>query len=354
MVIEGKGEGKPRVTLKILAERLGLSRTTISIVLNDSPLASTIAAKTRQRILQTAKECEYRPNFFARSLSRGRGYLIGVLSPDLSEGYDASLLAGIEKYLLHSDYHFFVSSHQWSESRINRMAELFQERGVEGVILINSDYFPDINLPIVRIGRHDPPLLGTTLIVDNHEGVRRALEHLVSLGHRKIAFIKGHENSSDTEDRWDAVLSAARQLSIRIDPSLVVQLERLEPQLMAPVEEGMRCAEKLLPRRGDFTALLAFNDISAIGAMNRFRDAGWSIPQDLSVVGFDDVIEASIAYPALTTVQQPLRLMGETAAREIIAAITDGSNPQQIAFTPNLVIRNSTAPVKSTKRMRPA
>jgi LacI family transcriptional regulator len=180
------------------------------------------------------------------------------------------------------------------------------------------------------------------------------MEHLVSLGHRKIAFIKGHVGSSDTEDRWEAVKATAHELSIPIDPSLVVQLERLGRQPMAPVQEGMQCAEKLLPHRGEFTALLAFNDISAIGAMNRFRDAGWSIPKDLSVVGFDDVIEASITYPALTTVQQPLRTMGETAAREIIFAITEGTKNEQIVFTPQLVVRNSTALVKNNKRSRRA
>jgi len=345
-----KSNEEPRVTLKFLAERLGLSRTTISFVLSNSPMARTIAPQTRERILKAAKEYEYRPNFLARSLSQGRSYLIGVLSPDLAEGYDASLLAGIEQYLFQSDYHFFVASHQWSESRIRRTAELFQERGVEGVILVNSDSFPKSHLPVVRIARHDPPLKGTSLIVDNHEGVRRALEHLVSLGHRKIAFIKGHPGSADTEDRWDSVLVAANQLSIRIDPSLIAQLERVGTQPMAPVEEGMRCAEQLLPHRGEFTALLAFNDISAIGAINRFRDAGWSIPEDLSVVGFDDVIEASITYPALTTVQQPLRLMGATAAREIISAITDGPQDRQIVFSPQLIVRNSTAAVKTPKR----
>jgi len=340
------GEIQPKVTLKFLAERLGLSRTTISVVLNNSPLASTIAPQTRERILKAAKDYEYRPNFYARYLSQGRSFLIGVLSPDLAEGYDAILLGGIENHLLKGDYHFFVASHQWSESRVSRTAELFLERGVEGVILVNSEFFPESALPVVRIGRHDPQLKGTSLIVDNHAGILSALKHLVSLGHQRIAFIKGHQNSADTEDRWDAVVCAARKLSIHIDPSLVVQLERLGTHPMAPVEEGMRCAERLLPRRGDFSALIAFNDISAIGAINRFRDAGWNIPQDLSVVGFDDVVEASITYPALTTVRQPLRLMGETAAREIISAIAKGSKDQQIVFTPELIVRNSTAPFR--------
>jgi len=343
-----------KVTLKFLSEQLGLSRTTISVVLNNSPIASTIAAQTRERILQAAKQYDYKPNFFARYLNQGRSYLIGVLSPDLAEGYDASLLAGIEQYLLHGEYHFFVASHQWSESRITRTAELFKERGAEGVILVNSDFFPETGLPVVRIGRHDPPLSGTSLIVDNHAGIRRALEYLVSLGHRKVAFIKGHQDSADTEDRWAAVVDAARELSIPIEPSLVVQLERLGTRPMAHLEEGMRCAELLLPYRRNFTALLAFNDISAVGAINCFRDAGCNVPDDISVVGFDDTVEASITYPALTTVQQPLRLMGETAAREVIAAITDGSKDQQIVFTPQLIIRNSTGPARAAKHGRGA
>jgi len=344
-----KAEGRPRVTLKFLAERLGLSKTTISIVLNDSPLAHTIAEQTRERIFKAAKEYDYKPNFFARYLNQGRSYLVGVLTPELGEGYDASLLAGIEQFLFQSDYHFFVSSHQWSDTRLIKTAELFQERGVEGVILVNSEFFPKIDLPVVRIGRHSSANTGTSLMVDNHAGILKAMEHLVSLGHRKIAVFKGHQFSADTEDRWDAVVAAARQLSITIDPALVVQLERMGTRPEAPVEEGARCAEQLLPHRNKFTALLAFNDMSAIGAMNRFRDAGWNVPQDVSVIGFDDVMEACIAYPALTTVQQPLREMGETAAREITSAITDGVKDQQLVFTPKLIVRHSTAAVRASE-----
>lgn len=299
--------------------------------------------QTRERILEAAKEFNYKPNFYARYLNEGRSYLIGVLSPDMAEGYDAALLAGIEQYLLNSEYHFFVASHQWSDTRVARTTQLFAERGVEGVILVNSD-IPKINLPVVRIGQTNEAFEGTSIVIDNQKGIFRALEYLVSLGHRKIAFIKGHESSIDTEDRWNAVQSATQQLGLVINPILVVQLERMGIQPMAPFEEGMRCAEKLLEHKGGFTALLAFNDISAIGASNRFREAGWRIPEDVSIVGFDDVIESRITYPALTTIQQPLRLMGETAAREIIAAISEGPCDQKIVFVPELIVRNSTAP----------
>jgi LacI family transcriptional regulator len=264
------------------------------------------------------------------------------------------LLGGIESYLLQTEYQFFVASHRWSATRVNRIAELFLERGAEGVILINSDAFPGIDLPMVRIGRHDPPVKGTSIIVDNYAGALAAMQYLHSLGHNKLAFIKGHEDSVDTVDRWRAVVQAARDLSIPINPSHVVELERLGVHPMAPVEEGMRCAEKLLPYRSEFTALMTFNDISAIGAITRFREAGWNVPSDLSVVGFDDVFEACITYPSLTTVQQPLRLMGETAAREIIEGITNGARDNEIVFTPKLIVRNSTAPARAQHRSRHA
>lgn len=344
-------KSKRRVTLKVLAQHLGLSRTTISIVLNDAPQAKTISVQTRQRILQAAKDFNYRPNFLARSLNDGRSYLIGIISPDLSEGYTSGLLAGIEQFLLGTEYQFFIASHHWSEMRIQRTATLFAERSVEGIIIINTPYQFESNVPTVQIGRQLVEPTGTLLTVDNHLGVLRAMRHLVDLGHHRIAFIRGHKDSVDSEDRWDAVLETAQQLSVTIDPALVVRLERLDVFSLSAMEEGARCAEQLMDHRGEFTALMAFNDMSAIGAIARLRDAGWSIPSEVSVVGFDDILEARISYPALTTIQQPLRTMGETAASELISAILHGYNRQTIVFSPNLIIRDSTAQARTvTKR----
>jgi len=333
-----------KVTLKFLAQRLGLSKAAVSSVLNNSPLARSFAPETRERIYKAAEEFKYKPNYFARYLNQRRSYLIGVLSPDLAEGYSASVLEGIEEYLLQSDYRFFLASHEWSKARIERTIEMFLERGVDAIILINTPLTSEVDLPLAVIGKAYGVERGIWITIDNHAGIRLALEHLVSLGHRKIAFIKGHKGSADTEDRWDAVLTAARSLSIKVDPKLVVQLERLGVQQLSAIEEGARCAQQLFSRRREFTALVAFNDISAVGAINRFREHGWRIPQDLSVVGFDDVIAARIVYPALTTVQQPLQLIGETAAREVIYAITNGVKDRHLVMTPRLAVRDSTAP----------
>jgi len=341
-----------KVTLKFLSERLGLSKSAISSVLNNAPLARTFASETRERIFKAAEEYNYKPNYFARYLNHRRSYLIGVLAPDLAEGYSAGVLVGIEQHLLQSDYHFFLASHEWSQTRIERTIELFMERGVDGIILINTPLSSEVDLPLAVIGKADTVDRGISISIDNHAGIRLALEHLVSLGHQNIAFIKGHKDSADTEDRWDAVLAAARSFSIKVDPKLVVQLERLGAQQLSAIEEGARCAGQLLSRRRGFTALMAFNDISAIGAINRFRERGWRIPQDLSVVGFDDVVAARVVYPALTTVQQPLRLIGEAAAREVINAITNGVKDQHLVLTPELVIRQSTAPASATRSKR--
>ena len=341
-----------KVTLKFLAGRLGLSKAAVSSVLNNSPLARSFAPETRERIYKAAEKYKYKPNYFARYLNQRRSYLIGVLSPDLAEGYSASVLEGIEEYLLQSDYHFFLASHEWSKARIERTIEMFLERGVDAIILINTPLSSQVDLPLAVIGKADGVERGISITIDNHAGIRIALEHLVSLGHRKIAFIKGHKGSADTEDRWAAVLTAARSLSIKVDPKLVVQLERLGAQQLSSIEEGACCAQKLFSRRREFTALMAFNDLSAIGAINRFREHGWRIPQDLSVIGFDDVAAARIVYPALTTVQQPLQLMGQMAAREVINAITNGVKEQRLVLTPQLIVRHSTAPARLTRARR--
>jgi DNA-binding LacI/PurR family transcriptional regulator len=336
-----------KVTLKFLADRLGLSKSAVSSVLNNAPLAQSFTPETRERIFKAAKQYNYKPNYFARYLNQQRSYLIGVLSPDLAEGYDASVLGGIEEYLLHSDYRYFLATHEWSKNRIDRTIQMFQERGVDGLILINTSLTSPVDLPLVVIGKGNRVKSAISIAIDNHAGIQSALQHLASLGHSKIAFIKGHKESADTEDRWNGVVAAARDLSIKLDQRLVVQLERLGAQQISGIEEGAACAQTLIARGREFTALMAFNDSSAIGAINHFRERGWRIPQDLSVVGFDDVAAARIVFPALTTVQQPLRLMGETAAREVIEAIANGMKKRQLILTPKLVVRNSTAPAKS-------
>jgi DNA-binding LacI/PurR family transcriptional regulator len=186
----------------------------------------------------------------------------------------------------------------------------------------------------------------TNIRVDNRRAGRLALEHLAHLGHQRIAFFKGHPGSADTEERWSGIHQAATSLGLEIDPELTVQLQRHAFPPAPPVpEEGYMYAQKLLARKADFTALFAFNDIAAIGAMSAFRDAGLRVPEDVSIVGFDDIQAAAFMNPALTTVHQPLQHMGELAAKTLLRRIsTKEQDPDEVLVHAELVIRESTAP----------
>ena len=337
-----KDPNKP-YSLRDLAAYLGLSRSTVSLVLNNSPVAQALTQETRDRVLKAATELHYKANYFARMLNNKRSHMVGILSPDLGEGYDAAILNGIERLLLERDYLYFVSSHHWNRDLIRQRLEVFAERGAEGVILINTPAVTAPSLPLVSIGslEYDFPL--TQITLDNAHGIRLALEHLYALGHRRIAFLKGHTQSSDAESRWAACVEAAQGLRLRIYKENVVQLKRIDDGLN-PIREGYVAGKRLLKVSQKFTALLAFNDLSAIGAIHAFRDAGKRVPEDISVVGFDDVQAATIVQPALTTVRQPLIQMGMLAASELLASIEGSkSEPHQILIKPELVIRQSTA-----------
>jgi LacI family transcriptional regulator len=337
-----------RITLRELAERVGLSRTTISMILNDVPEATRFPKETRQRVVESAKRLGYRPNYFARSLGKSRSYLIGVIAPDFGDGFEAALLSGFQRHLLNTGYTSLVSTHLWSPSLLKRHVEALCDRGAEGLLLINSTPNESPGIPAVTICTERSPIWSTQVSIDNALGVRKAIHHLVTLGHREIAFIKGPKGSGDTEERWNAVLATCKTFELRVEPDLTVQLERLKHPSAGRAEEGCIAARKLLRRGNPFTAVLAFNDISALGAMTALREAGYKVPEDISIMGFDDIEFAGIAYPPLTTIRQPLQEMGATAAELLIRKIGNDGSPQNICVSPELIVRSSTCPPSST------
>ena len=343
-----EGHSKQPVTLKTLAALLGLSRTTLSMILNDVPDAMRFPEETRRRVVETAKEIGYRPNYFARSLGKKRSYLIGVIAPDLGDGYEAALLGGFERRLLDTGYTSLVSNHFWFPGLLERHIETLCDRGVEGLLLIDSTPVEYPGVPTVMICTSRSPIWCTRVSIDNALGIRQTLHHLAGIGHKKIAFIKGPQHGGDTIDRWNAVLETCQQLGIRVDPRLTVQLERLDPTGMRHPEEGRIATQKLLERGIPFTALVAYNDISALGAMSALREAGRRVPEDVSVMGFDDIEFAGIAYPPLTTVRQPLREMGATAAEVLIRKIENNETVENISVRPELIVRSSTCPPEAS------
>lgn len=335
----------PRVNLKLLSEHLGLSKATISLVLNKAPLAERLSPVTRQRVEEAARRLGYQPNYFARSLSGKRSQMLGVLAPDFGEGYDSMLLSGMEQTLLNSGYVYFVSSHLWSRKTLDRSIAVLLERGAEGLIFINTPQPAALPVPTVCIGAGKPRSETRRVRIDNARGMELSLVHLAQLGHRRIALLKGHRGSSDTEERATAARRVMKDLGLELDPKLVVQLERLGNEGIQGVEEGQIATGKLLAQASDFTALVAFNDMAACGAMHTLQAAGRHVPEDVSIIGFDDLTVARVVQPALTTIRQPLRQMGEQAALLLMEAIAKKSTGEpELCIEPELIVRGSTAP----------
>lgn len=338
--------GQRPVSLKELAAHLNLSPTTLSLVLNESAAASAIPQETKDRIFEAARKFNYRPNFIARSLRAQRTYTVGVLVPELSDGYSAMVLSGVEDHLLQEGYFYFVASHRHRAELLERYPQFFLDRSVEGLIAVDTPQREASPLPVVSVSGHHDVRGVTNILLDHERAARLAIAHLVELGHRRIALIKGQDFSSDTEVRSRTIIEAAVRLKVPIHSSLTVQLQGDSPS----PETGYVAAQKLLAAGRPFTALFAFNDISAIGAIRALREAGLGVPEDVSVIGFDDVHAAAFHNPALTTVRQPLHRMGELAAKHLLERIANGPEspfPEIVTVEPELVVRQSTARARS-------
>ncbi len=348
--------GKPAasckpITLKELAKAIGLSPTTISLVLNRAPGAASIPKETKQRIFEAVRRHNYRPDFLARSLRSQRTYSVGVLVPELSDGYSAQVLAGIEQQLLEAGFLYLVTSHHHIPRLLEDRPLLLYERCVEGIIAVDTPLAEQPPVPVVSVSGHERMPGVVNIELDHDESARLALTCLRSLGHQQIAVIKGQSFSSDTGPRWEAIQRAAARLGIRIPPERVVQLEGDSP---LPVT-GYQAARELMARRVAFTALFSFNDISAFGAIRAFREAGIAVPGDVSVVGFDDIWAASYHVPALTTIRQPLQEMGSLAADVLLRRIRPDNGqefPPVLEVKPELVVRDTTAPPRRQRGIR--
>ena len=332
--------GKP-ATLKMLADYLDLSPATVSIVLNDSPVAESIPAKTKQRVYAAAKKFAYRPNLHARMLRSGLTNTIGVIVPELSEGYVTGVMLGVEQFLLQEGFLSFTVSHLGQSDLREEYQELLMRRRVDGLLLVNTELSVDVSLPVVGISIHSDAPGVTNVMLDHSLAARMALQHLYDLGHRNIAFMKGQRYSLDSETRWQAIVTIAQEIGLIVRPELCIFLEK---NIWSP-ELGYPPVRDLLSRTRDFTAIFCFNDTSAIGAIRAIKDAGLNCPSDISVIGFDDIIVAEYFNPRLTTVRQPLHKMGWTAAQLLIQRIhlPDEPGPHDVWFEPELIVRESTS-----------
>lgn len=343
-----KQNGEKPVSLKILADYLGLCPATVSVVLNNVP-GRSIPAETRERVRAAARKFNYQPSLLARSLRKQRTFTVGVLVPELSDGYHTMVMGGIGDHLMREGYFYFSAHHRHKPDMIEEYPRLLLGRGAEGLITIDTALAHSLPVPVVAVAGHRKIPGVTNVVLDHKRAAELSLRHLHQLGHRQVAFMRGQPFSADSDDRWKSIVSVARELGLEIRPELTIQLER---DLTSP-ELGYPVVQELLQKGRRFTAIVSFNDIAAIGAIRALRDANLRVPEDVSVIGFDDIQVAAYHNPRLTTIRQPLRDMGETAARILLQRMQGFKDyPEEFAVPPELITRETTAAVNPRSRRR--
>lgn len=345
------------VRLSDIARACHLSVSTVSIALSEAPLSRQLAESTRKRIQATARRLGYHPDAYARSLRRRRTQTVGVLAYDMSDPFCIPVINGIDEGLQAAQYFPLLVNAQTQRKLFDKYLRMILERRAEGVIVIASWIFEETGLladieknhvPIVIVGRDLTERRITSVLVDNRAGGAMVMRHLASLGHRHIAVIRGPGGLFDSAPRWEGIRQAATEAGIRFDSRLVFQL----PNLSNPksgFEGGRTFAKEMLDSGRKFTAVLAFDDLTALGVVRGLAEAGLRVPADCSVIGFDDILPTDVATPGITTIRQPMREMGLLATELMLQALkrgqADGAQEAGLRMVkPELVVRTSSAP----------
>jgi LacI family transcriptional regulator len=341
------------VTIRDVARECGVSTTTVSMVLNNAPLATYIPDATKKRVEQVAEELGYQPNPFAQALRSRHSHTVGVMVPDIADPYCAQILRGIEISFSKSNYLPFLVDIQNNRKRFKKYLDVLLARRVDGlIILANSlsfetellDAIDRRKIPSVILGREPESDALSWVATDNEAGTQMALEHLYQLGHRKIAFIRGPEMIVDSSRQWTGISSFAKASGLEVDPRLVVTLT--DP--FSSYEGGYERTKELLTLKVPFTALVAFDDMTAFGAIRALISAGRSVPGDCSVIGFDDIPAAAFYNPALTTVREHMETLASNGSQILMEAIRAHRKnvvvgPVHQKVKPELIVRESTS-----------
>lgn len=330
-------ESADTVTLEHVARAAGVSPATVSRILNGT---AKVSARRRAMVEEAIKTLKYRPNALARGLAQGRTNSIGVLTQDIASPFYGEALRGIEAALANSGVvPLFASGHWILKDEIQRMEHLLS-RKVDGVIVLTGRLSDDQlagyagEVPIVVTGRDVAAANLTSLRVDDFHGARLATQHLIEGGHSRIAHLAGPQDHADSVERLRGYRVALEEAGLPFDPALVVQADFHEAG-------GMLAAKHLLASGVPFSAVFASNDQTAFGVRLALFTQGIRVPEDVSIVGFDDLPVSSYMVPPLTTVKQPVYEMGRIAAQALMNMIAG----RPVAFSlprPEIVIRGST------------
>jgi LacI family transcriptional regulator len=334
-------------TIKDVAALAGVSFTTVSHVLNDT---RPVSADARRRVLAAVDEIGYLPSAVARSLRKSETKIVGVLVPNVQNPFFAELVCGVEECCRLAGFSVFLCNSDNDPKRQQQYMRTLLEKRVDGLLLSSAGdgealarIFKLASVPSVTVDRLVPGARADRVSVDNRQGARNAVRHLLELGHRRIACISGPAEFEVTRERIDGWRSALLEAGITPDDSLVIESDFSSPG-------GYAAARALLLAQGGnaalqpVTALFASNDMMAIGALRAAAELGLKVPQQLSVVGFDDIELSRYVFPALTTVGCSIRQLGHEAGRVLIERIeSPDAALRDVLLTPRLVVRESTA-----------
>jgi LacI family transcriptional regulator len=342
------------ITIREVAGESGFSITTVSMVLNNGAGVDRIPQRTRNHVWEVARRLGYRPNLHARSLRSNRSQTLGVMVFDLTDPYCTQILRGIQNHIRPSGLFPIVTDLQDDRSQFQPCLDMLLGRRVEGIISIANPLYLDSKLlsefserqiPAVVIGRELSNVPVSSVVVDNAAGTRLAIQHLYDLGHSRMAFIRGPDILVDSIQRWRGLEKFAEEVELELNPELIVQIQGRN----STFREAYELTEELLRGRSRFTALITFDDLSACAAIRALTKAGKRVPEDCSVVGFDDIPSAAFYNPPLTTIQQQLEMQGSLGA-EIVEQLIRAAGearpmpPKHRMVTPKLVVRDSTCP----------
>ncbi|MGI6158142.1 MAG: LacI family DNA-binding transcriptional regulator [Saccharofermentanales bacterium] len=331
---------KDGITLKELATKAGVSPTTASLVLNGR--TCRVSDATRQRILKVARTHAYYPHGAAQSLVTSKTKTIGYLIPDISNPFFTTMARGIEDRALDFDYNVIFCSTDDSRVQEDRRVAMLRGRGIDGLIIAHAadrtqgePLAERLSVPVILIDRDmEMPGVAGRVLVDNVAGATSAVEHLLARGRRKIAFLGGPRWASSSKDRHKGYVAALTGAGIVPD-------ERRVRFGAYSMDAGRSMMHALLQSKTDIDGIFCANDLIAVGAMKVLRAAGKAVPDDVSVVGFDDSSVASLVTPALTTVRQPVHDMGVHAMELMMACIEADGPARRVVLPTELIIRRS-------------
>lgn len=335
-------------TIKEVAEHAGVSVATVSRVVNNNGYVSD---ELRQRVVEAMKLLDYKPSAVARSLRRQESLTIGLLVPGMHQPFFATLAYLIQKTLFASNYRTLMCSSEEDGENESAYVDMLVRQRVDGVIVAPTGYASEAisallsKAPVVLVDRDLPDIQVNRVLADNFQGGYDAASHLLKLGHKHIALIGGPSYSAAMQQRTRGVEQAFRDAGMELDPAMIF----MSQSGLSEFETGFQPAMTLLRRSNRPTAIFALNDVGAVGVMHAASEVGLRLPEDLSVVGFDDVPLASYVIPALTTIRQPIHEMAAAAAKLLLDRIKSGTPEpyETVTLGMKLVKRGSTAPLKS-------